>query len=427
MDYLLITEQQAQKKYNSLPDKIRNILDSENNVVAVGQICRQHHLDDERILIVNQLVALILLGFVSPNDFRQEIINNLHLNYQHSDDIAKEIYEKIFAPIRIEIDKIYSPIAPDTGLKPAEEKVEEHIVDLKTFEKPKEEIKKIEKPVEIIETKKLIEAEKLEVPRPPVFTPSKLMSEVVEEGPVIIHKEIETNPTLGKQRSLGGLFGFLRAQKLSEMKVEKQKPVTAEVEIPILELPKPPKMVHYSDFKTPLSVSMLPKPEIKSKIFESEIEKAKKSGMIIDNLQFKIEEIPIEIEEVPRKSFISKIFQFFANLFVTKKKVIKEISIPLPPMSPKSEKTKEFEFPLEIKLPETQIAVPLQGTPPKKESELPKPAMSELKTDIFITKEIEPPEVHEAREKTQPTPQPEKPKTQDDEVIDLRTFQMIKK
>src|SRR3989344_313231 len=315
MDYSLFTEQQAQKKYNSLPDKIRNILDSENNVVAVGQICRQHHLDDERILIVNQLVALILLGFVSPNDFRQEIINNLHLNYQHSDDIAKEIYEKIFAPIRIEIDKIYSPIAPDTGLKPAEEKVEEHIVDLKTFEKPKEEIKKIEKPVEIIETKKLIEAEKLEVPRPPVFTPSKLMSEVVEEGPVIIHKEIETNPTLGKQRSLGGLFGFLRAQKLSEMKVEKQKPVTAEVEIPILELPKPPKMVHYSDFKTPLSVSMSPRPEIKSKIFESEIEKAKKSGMIIDNLQltinnqqFKIEEIPIEIEEVPRKSFISKIF-----------------------------------------------------------------------------------------------------------------------
>src|SRR3989338_9044433 len=100
MDYLLITEQQAQKKYNSLPDKIRNILDSENNVMAVGQICRQHHLDDERILMVNQLVALILLGFVSPNDFRQEIIDNLHLNYQHANDIAKEIHEKIFAPIR---------------------------------------------------------------------------------------------------------------------------------------------------------------------------------------------------------------------------------------------------------------------------------------------------------------------------------------
>ncbi|MEK7635894.1 MAG: hypothetical protein AAB405_02270 [Patescibacteria group bacterium] len=523
MDYSLITEQQAQKKYNSLPDKIRNVLDSENSVMTVGQICRKHHLDDERILIVNQLVALILLGFVSPNDFSQEIMDNTHLNYQHSDDIAKEIYEKIFAPIRSEIDKIYSPVPPIASLVKKEmpaaeikekeilkitEDKEEHLIDLRTFEKninqqlitdnQQQIISKVEKPPEI----------KKELPQVPL--PSKenteatlLTKSLVEAGPMILHKEIETKPTLGKQRSLGGLFGFLRAQRLGEAKIDKQKPVTAEVEIPILELPKPfdiargkpsvvskvelPKVVHYSDLKTSVikpitdnlqpttikisevSLPLAPKPfdmtqreklESKSKIFESEIEKAKAAGLIINNQsriavpqsgtlrgtqppisdqQFNIEEIPVEIEEIPRKSFFSKILQFFTGLFVTKKKIIKEvpeqkenlisklaqersrgeISMPLPPTPPaaKAESPKRgFEFPLEFKLPEL-----------KKNNQLPAVNNQQPITDNLQLKELEPPEVHEAREKQQPImAKPEESKASDEEIIDLRTFQKIK-
>ena len=114
------------------------------------------------------------------------------------------------------------------------------------------------------------------------------------------------------------------------------------------------------------------------------------------------------------------------GLFVTKKKVIKEIK-------------EEISIPLEIKLPEPRsIHQPaeLQGMPFKpalnhaeeKGPELPKIAMFDLKADIFKTKELEPPEIHEAREKPQQIiPKPEELRTDDEEIIDLRTFQRIKK
>jgi len=474
MDYSLIVEQQVQKKYNSLPDKIRNILDSENNVMTVGQICRQHHLDDERILMVNQLIALILLGFISANDFQQEIMDNLHLNYQHANDVAKEIHEKILAPIRNEIDKIYSPVDLSIETQAKEETLvredisfadigkinlsqteikKKDIIDLKTFEKRKsEEIKEevMGKPAEV----------KKELPIVPI--PAEIIKEatlssgtLAEEGPVIIHKEIETKPTLGKQRSLGGLFGFLKAQKEGE-KNQEQKPVTAEVEMPAVAIKpqitnykpqtnvveEPFKVVHYSDLKTtaikipemPMPPKLEAKSEIKSKIFESEIEKAKAAGLIVNNsqttnykLQTNIEEIPIEIEEILKQSFFSKIIQSLIGLFVTKKKIIKEIKeeipVSLPPMPLKSEKAKEFEFPIEIKLPEPPLNRIEENKP-----ELPKTVMPELGKDIFATKEIKPLEVDVIIENPQPImPQTEKPKTQDEEVIDLRTFQRIKK
>lgn len=416
MDYSLITEQQAQKRYDSLPDKIRSVLDSESNVMAVGQICRQHHLDDERILMINQLITMILLGFVSANDFRQEVMDNLHLNYQHSNDIAKEVHEKIFAPIRGEIDKIYSPSAKEIISQPEEKdnaplteihKEKEGIVDLRIFEKkeikkPKKEFKEFFQPVEDKkESEKLKEKEiekQAEIKKEPfaVPLPEKTISEV---GPVIIHKEIEIKPTLSKQRSLGGLFGFLKSQKEGEIKIREQKPITAELEMPIappvmdknkIELPK---MVHYGDFKTTVKIpempmppkidkieSLAPKPvdivnkelNIKSKIFESEIEKAKAAGLIVNNKQASvdisqaidnksqikdngaqtdshelkdiIDNIPIEIEEILKIGFFRKIFQFFESLFITKQKVIKEVSVPLPPksqMQPNSEPAKK--------------------------------------------------------------------------------------
>lgn len=503
MDYSLITEQQSQKKYYSLSDKIRSVLDSESSVMTVGQIYQKHHLDDERILIINQLVALILLGFVSPNDFRQEIMDNTHLNYQHSDDIAKEIYEKIFAPIRSEIDKIYSPVGVLTKESAPSAVVEkkESVIDLRILEKQKSE-EEIKKPIEAKkeieeEIKKPIEIEKEIIEKPvevkrelpavpfPIETISKTISKT-EAAPVIIHKEIETKPTLGKQRSLGGLFGFLKAHKEGE-KIQEQKPITAEVEIPILELPKPfgtaqgkppvmskvesPKVVHYSDLKTPVikpttnnlqpttikmpEVPLPLKPEIKSeiknKVFESEIEKAKAAGLIVNNhqpiissQQFKIEEIPIEIEEVSRQSFFSRIFQFLTGLFVTKKKVIREVPEQKENLISKlaQEKNKEeiekkltlrrdsgqeeFKFPIEIKLPEPRIA-----DSPVGESLRGKPPKIDLQLKEFETSEINPVLSRaegEIKEKPQPImPQLEKPKTQDEEVIDLRTFQKVKK
>ena len=123
MNYSLLTEQQLQKKYYFLPENIKAVLDSENNMETARQICRAHHLnDEEKVLVVEQLIGLILLGFVPADDLSREISENIHLNKKHADDISSEINRKIFASIKSEIDKIYVPAGFAADCKTARRK-----------------------------------------------------------------------------------------------------------------------------------------------------------------------------------------------------------------------------------------------------------------------------------------------------------------
>ena len=109
MDYSLFTEEQLQKRYNSLLQGIKDVLDSKNNIEIVRRICNSHYLDEEKTLIIEQLVGLVLLGFVPIDKLSQEISENLHLDKKHADDIASEIDRKIFSPIKSDLEKVYSP------------------------------------------------------------------------------------------------------------------------------------------------------------------------------------------------------------------------------------------------------------------------------------------------------------------------------
>ncbi len=256
MDYSLLTEQQLQKRYYSLSQKIRDVLESENNLKIIHQICRAHQLnDDEKILIVEQLIGLILLGFVSADDLSREIGENIHLNHRHSDDVASEIDRKIFTSIRSEIEKVYSPVieANQRGLEILEadkrggeiaspsvrndDEGEAKEIQYKEVEPPLEvQPPKIEPepPIRIIgmeeETKPTTNNQQpSEIPRESALSPRE---SAPEEGPMIIHEETEFKPLSESKKSLkslSGLFGFLSA---SRRKKEEKKPssVRAEVE-----------------------------------------------------------------------------------------------------------------------------------------------------------------------------------------------------
>ena len=110
MDPSLITEKELQKRIDNLPSNLRAISMSENAIENLRKICRAHHLDDERTLIMEHIVGLIILGFISLDELNVEISRSLRMNIQHANDIAVEVDRKIFAPIRDEIKKNYSPI-----------------------------------------------------------------------------------------------------------------------------------------------------------------------------------------------------------------------------------------------------------------------------------------------------------------------------
>lgn len=117
MDYSLITEKDLETRYNYLPSKLKALLDSEDILLKLDTISNNNHIqDDEKRIKVIQLFSFVLLGVLHVEDLAGEIDRYLSLNnYKFSKAFAEEITNKIFAPVRSEIEKNYRPIAPTTA------------------------------------------------------------------------------------------------------------------------------------------------------------------------------------------------------------------------------------------------------------------------------------------------------------------------
>jgi len=111
MDFSSLTEKDIKQRYESLPKKLKEALDSEDLKGVVYSICTDHNLhDQEKILMLEQLTGLIILGFVSSEDLRGEITEHLELDHKTSTLIAQEIDKKIFSHYRPELEKVYQPL-----------------------------------------------------------------------------------------------------------------------------------------------------------------------------------------------------------------------------------------------------------------------------------------------------------------------------
>lgn len=455
MDYSLITKDQIQKRFYSLPAKIRDVLNSESSIESLRQICRNHHLDSERILIVEQLVGLIFLGFVSPNELKKEIIENLHLNDKHSSDIVNEINQKTFASIRSEIDKVYLPAQISSGeiweSKPPTEIHEEDIIDLRKIEAEKIEVEspkiissepaeKIEPEIKLEEKK---EIEKEEISRPFASIPQK---SALEAEPVIIHKEADVRPVLGQKRSLGGLFSFLgspkeedkpKVQVSLEYQIESKKPLEKKENLPV-ETPKiihqEPRVVHYTELRTPLDNANKEIKPLNSKIEPIMPLIPPKPKIEIPIVKEKEIEIKIPLPEIDKgidyqvKPEKKGFFKWLFNLFVKKEKTIKEI----PDIVVEEKKMPVEEMPAPIKdtnkvNKEIKSLVPKIeeiAEPPKKFDYQLRNKFPEIKSAVEPIKEQK---SFGAVQGKSPEIKSKEELKEGDGIIDLRTFEKFKK
>jgi len=121
MNYSIFTEQTMNKRMRELPMNLRDILNSGTAMRTVQQIARIHYLDEGRTIMLTQLVAFILLGFISLDELSLEISENLHLNYEHATALAKELKVRIFRPIKEDLENVYAPIEEGEDFEREEE------------------------------------------------------------------------------------------------------------------------------------------------------------------------------------------------------------------------------------------------------------------------------------------------------------------
>ena len=110
MDYSLFTEEIIDNRYETFPASLRAVFEAEQTRKTLASIEREHYLNPDKSLILEQLVGLTIMGFIPLRSLSHEIGEQLFLNFEHAQVLTNEVYNRILAPYEDEIVEIYKPI-----------------------------------------------------------------------------------------------------------------------------------------------------------------------------------------------------------------------------------------------------------------------------------------------------------------------------
>lgn len=231
MNYQLLTQDVMLERYDSLSPEVQGVLNSEEDARIIRSIGKTQYLNEEKLEIFEQLVGLALLGFIHTRELAHFISEELFLNFDHSRALVDELEKKIFAPIQGQLERGYSPIKEELPQKTASvalqpQKITGSKVSLDFFP---------EKGGAII-------PHKLSVTQQGAPAGEK------EIKPFIIHEEKSAVETTPKEERKGFSLPFKFFRSNVSQSQEEKIPTRVEVEIP-----KPQRVVHYDETKTPVT------------------------------------------------------------------------------------------------------------------------------------------------------------------------------
>jgi len=252
----LPTEQDIRRKYHTLPEPIREILNSPEYSDEVREINRKHGLDEGDSRVLTASVGLVFLGFIKPRELFREINEYLEADEKVVVETIREINRQIFNPFHKELENLH--------------KLETHI-ESELDEALKKQTPAIEKGVEVPPKKEMaVPPSQATGVRPPIT-----VAEQPPAGePLIIHKEEGAPVPVRAEKPLKGLeppFGFFG----KEGAPVPEEPVKARIEGQGLMggLTKPlfkgeeKRVVHYSELRTPLAPFQKPEEIINLETF----------------------------------------------------------------------------------------------------------------------------------------------------------------
>jgi hypothetical protein len=106
-----ISQDQTLDRWETLPDVLREAIVSEANSDFVWKTCADEHVPEERTGEAAKVTGYVLLGFLHPEDVAQELKERLNIDPKTANLIEDSLNKRIFAPLRTDIDKIYSPVS----------------------------------------------------------------------------------------------------------------------------------------------------------------------------------------------------------------------------------------------------------------------------------------------------------------------------
>ncbi len=102
-----IDEETILKRYDSLPDDLKEALMDVSTADAIYEIGRKANLDVEKIGLLAEEIGLIILGFIPSENFISDLKRVLEIGEEKASSVALEVNDRIFLPIRESLKRIH--------------------------------------------------------------------------------------------------------------------------------------------------------------------------------------------------------------------------------------------------------------------------------------------------------------------------------
>jgi len=102
------------KRWDSLPLHLREVLASPAYGETVFQVAENHHLNEIKSEKLMKLAGYVIFGFIHPEELDDKIVEDLDIDKKASKEISEELDRKIFSQFREEILDIYSPVSENS-------------------------------------------------------------------------------------------------------------------------------------------------------------------------------------------------------------------------------------------------------------------------------------------------------------------------
>ncbi|MFA5001112.1 MAG: hypothetical protein WC531_02695 [Candidatus Paceibacterota bacterium] len=101
-----INTDEVNKAYERLPDNLKQIFDSKETSTTLINIGKKYNLHVDQLGQLTSLVHYVLLGFLAPQNFVQELKNSVGVSEDIANLITYDLNQKILIQIRQELEEL---------------------------------------------------------------------------------------------------------------------------------------------------------------------------------------------------------------------------------------------------------------------------------------------------------------------------------
>ena len=111
--------------YEKLPEDLQEAIFSPDTAEHIRNVCKRSEVKEEKISAVASLVGQVLMGLLTPEEFKKRLKEDLELSEEQVKSIFREINRFIFMPVRETLSALYGvevkPTKKPQGAEEAEE------------------------------------------------------------------------------------------------------------------------------------------------------------------------------------------------------------------------------------------------------------------------------------------------------------------